>query len=275
MLVPLNEPQIHLTNTTSSPSSTLLFHPQPPGSEEISIYAAVLLSLALCVLIVVCSITACFVCYSSRQRLLHMRKMERPHNDDEESSTSKPSQQPTVRPTLTNTHSRKIRRSKSSVQLLMQKAVELSWQNQAGGSIHTTPVKSKSKPSLKRSHSLSDIDTLKHCPVDSICTPSRTLSTSITSSKARVATVKPLTQTLTTPRPPLSPSNHKLTNTDMTLDAKLENWKKTHPSQPASSGAGWYERHKLRQIALASYAQLYLAAGARTPEPGVSPSTKL
>ena len=279
LLVPLDQPLVHSTNTevllvpTRSPMPVQL-----QGIEIIPVYAIVLLSLAFGALIVVCGITACFVCYSSRQRLLHTRKTNRPHNDDDdESSTSKAPNLPTTRLPMTNTHSRKIRRSKSSVQLLMQKAAEISRQNQSANLEHNRPAKSNS--SLNRSSSLPDLATLRQCPATSTA-PSYTLSTRITSrSKAKVATVRPITHVCPPSKPPPpSPTLIPSTSckvTDKSLDVRLEKWRKTHPCQPVSSSAGWYERHKSRQVALASYAQLYLAAGARTPEPGISPSTKL
>ena len=272
--VTLDQPQAHSTS-----AAVLLLPTQFPPlgtSQTIPVYAIVLLSLAFGLLIVVCGITACFVCYSSRQRLLHKRKTNRPHNDDDESSTSKVSNPSTARPTMTNTHSRKIRRSKSSVQLLMQKAAEISRQNQTTNSAHNKPATSKS--SLKRSSSLPDLATLRKCPTSNSTTaPSYILPTRITSrSKAKVATVRPISRVCPPSKPPATPpSSTSCKVTDKSLDVRLENWRKAHPCQPVSSSAGWYERHKSRQVALASYAQLYLAAGARTPEPGISPSTKL
>lgn len=268
--IPLEQPQVRTTSSIGSPAPTL-FPTEPLQSDEaIPTYATVLLSLALALLIIVCSVTVTLFCYSSRQRILLMRRHKLPPKEDEESVTSKTSNQPQEKPSPTNTHSRKIRRSKSSVQLLMQKAAEISRQGQLTSTTQDSSI--KSKLSLKRSHSLPDLVTLRHSPTTSSSTPSNSIPTSITSnSKAQVATVRPLNHN----GPPPSPSAVNSRLTDKSLDIRLDKWRKAHLPQPVTGGAGWYERHKSRQIALASYAQLYLAAGAKTPEPGVSPSTKL
>ena len=248
---------------------------QPPkgGEQMIPIYAMVLLSLALILLIVVCTVTGSFFCYSSRQRCLQKTKPKMPTQGDEESIISKTSKPASDGPAMTYTHSRKIRRSKSSVQLLMQKAAEISRQNHLINA--TQDDTAMSKCNLRRSHSLPDLTKLGQQSSTSSTAPvvtRYTIPTNITSNgTARVATVKPISHK----RPTQSPTISNPQLTDETLDMKLDKWRKSWLPQPVKGGAGWYERHKSRQIALASYAQLYLAAGAKTPEPGVSPSTKL
>lgn len=273
LLIPLEQPQSHTSTVRSSLTPTQPMQPLNPSEQTIPIYAMIILSLALVVLIAVCTVTASLICYSCRQRWLLKSSSKTPNQEDEESVTSKTSKQKTDGPSITNTHSRKIRRSKSSVQLLMQKASEKSRQNQQ--TKITRDHITNSKPNLRRSRSLPDLtDLIQHSSTSSTAplVSKYTSPTNITSKcSAQVARVKPISHR----GPTHTPNSSEPKLTDEILNMKLDNWRKSRPSQTFTGGDGWYERHKSRQIALASYAQLYLVAGAKTPEPGVSPSTKL
>ena len=266
------------SNGSSLPSTILNndLPSDPTLSPSVPIHAIVLVSVMLVVFLVVCSITSVLVCFTLKQRWL-LRKHPATASQVEKKSTDCSDQgQPSVSVESSSASSKSVQsRQKKSLRFLLYKATEMYRQ----GNNSTTAITTPDKPPLRQSVSLPELHNRNAARsrtgnVLQMILPVMNANNDGTTAQA-IGTLSPLSRcTLTT-----NDINNQLAlvkkriDTNSHVEERLPH--RTISRKVSVHSAGWYERHQARQKAMASYAQLYLAAGATTPEPGTSPSTRL
>lgn len=215
------------------------------GLQPTPAYVIAILATALFLFVMVCIATVGLLLYSSRQRWLLQKRKLSCTQDDEESCPIKTVKATPDNQETGNTHSRKARRGRNSVQLLIQKAAEIT---QKGMALSATRIE---KPAIRRTQSLPDLTSLAH-PISNKFTA--------TAIKPQTASVKPITRLESLQ---VMTSASSVLNSEA-LDTALRKWKKSHNHLPPSTNhighnntIGWYERIKARQTALENYAKAY------------------
>ena len=246
------------TTTAATTATTVATNDPAVGTqpavepESLPLYAMVLVLTTLTILVSVCSVTIVLFIYTARQRwILKQEKKKDEKREREEQASQEAKKETEDKPDKPVHHYRRSRRSKlyqnrSTLQTLLHKVSEL------------PAVEDKSNRT--RNHSSLTADNKSD-------SSSNNTSSSSQKTRALVAMVRPISCT-----PPGSDLlklgiQKKTTTTSQS----------TKPSSNNKKGlsAGWYDRYQMRQKSLEAYAQLYLAAGANTPEPGAAATTTL
>lgn len=248
----------------------------PSSSPSVPVYAIVLMCIMLAVFLVVCSVTSVLFCFSLKQRWL-LRNQAAAASQEEKGIDCKhwaksPSSVETEVPSSASSKTVQARQKKS-LQFLLYKATEMYRQGN-----NTAAMTIPDKPVPQRSSSLPDLHA-RNATQPGIGTMPQLLLPAVSTrsghSTAQFATVRPISHL---PMMKNDVNNKPIVvrpSKDTSSHLKEQIPHRTMPRKVSVHSVGWYEQYQARQKALASYAQLYLAAGAATPEPGTSPSTRL
>ena len=253
---------------------TQTFVPAVIESETIPLYAIILILIALVVLVSVCSITMVLFFYTLCQRWL-LKKQESKVKDrgPQELETKE----------VENVRIKRLPRSHRVYPRWYKMPHNLSHSLSRRG--FDKSFSDVSRPKLVRSVSLPNLSSLKEEQNITVSTTTNGLRNHLQllpkkeQRNVLIATVKPLTTSTSLASDSHMTAKPAIVSPPLTSKESLSSSLKAHPFTRHLSyrpqGVGWYERHQARQKSLQSYAQIYLAAGAKTPEPGMSPSTAL
>ena len=238
------------------------------------LYASILILIALVVFVSVCSITMILFFYTLCQRWL-LKKQESKIKDG--------GPQEPVMKEPDNVRVKRLPRSHRVYPRWHKTPHNLSLSLSRRG--FDKSFSDVSRPKLTRSASLPNLSSLKEEPRTTVSTTTNGLINHLQMLPKKeqrnvlIATVKPLTSSTSLASNCYTTAKPAVISPPLTSKESLSSSLKTHPFTRHLSyrpqGVGWYERYQARQKSLQSYAQIYLAAGAKTPEPGISPSTAL